>query len=209
MQTARNALTLPEPPSPRKGGNSQSEAFNPYRQFTGIFIPEGLCRRTDIRPTSKLIYGRLARFAGADGWCYPSVETLAAEVGIELRQARRGLQELETAGLIVRDFQPGQTTRYRFTGRDQLVVGKPPRSEMTALVDREEPESGGVRTETTGGAGHIRPGSPVRYDRQRESTRESSKRVNNNGVAESAEEDGDVVDLAEMRELLFSLAAMP
>ena len=40
-------------------------------------------------------------FAGRDGRCYPSVETLGHSVGVSDRQARDYVKELERAGLIV------------------------------------------------------------------------------------------------------------
>jgi len=70
--------------------------------FTGLFIPEGLARCSRISAGAKLAWGRLARYAGADGRCYPTVETLGAEIGVGGRQAQKYLAELEKAGLIRR-----------------------------------------------------------------------------------------------------------
>jgi hypothetical protein len=79
--------------------------------FTGIFIPEGLARSSIIGPGAKLAWGRLARYAGEDGRCFPTVSTLAAEIGVRERQAQNYLGELETAKLIRRVS--------RFRGRAQ------------------------------------------------------------------------------------------
>ena len=76
------------------------QSFNPYRLFTGIFIPEALVRWDQISPGAKLCYGRLARYAGKTGRCFPSTKTLAAELGITKDQARRYLYELRDVGLI-------------------------------------------------------------------------------------------------------------
>jgi hypothetical protein len=78
------------------------QPFNPFRLFTGIFIPEGLVRAKGISPGAKLAYGRLARYAGQDGRCYPSVGTLASEIGIGDRQAQKYIAELERKGLLRR-----------------------------------------------------------------------------------------------------------
>lgn len=85
----------PDSAAPRPG-----QPFNPYKIFTGIFIPEALVRNPDISPGAKIAYGRLARYAGEDGDCHPSVKTLAREIGIRQRQAQRYLAELETHGFI-------------------------------------------------------------------------------------------------------------
>src|SRR5215468_3890854 len=92
--------------------------FNPFRLFTGIFTPEALVQAPDISPGAKLAYGRLARYAGQDGRCHPSVATLAAEIGVGLRMAQRYLAELERVNLIrriSRFVKGGQTSNaYEF-----------------------------------------------------------------------------------------------
>ncbi len=78
------------------------EPFNPYRMFTGLYIPEGLARCAWISAGAKLAWGRLARYAGNNGCCHPSVTTLAEEIGVSARQAQRYLAELERLRLIRR-----------------------------------------------------------------------------------------------------------
>jgi hypothetical protein len=63
--------------------------------FTGIFIPEALVRSGLVSAGAKLAYGRLARYAGQDGMCFPAVDTLAEEVGVCGRQVQKYLAELE------------------------------------------------------------------------------------------------------------------
>jgi len=65
------------------------DPFNPYGMFNGIWVPEALLRCPDLSPSAKLLYGRLARFAGENGRCFPSVETLAVELGMTARQGVR------------------------------------------------------------------------------------------------------------------------
>jgi hypothetical protein len=91
------------------------QPFNPFGLFTGIFIPDALVRSTIISPGAKLVYGRLARYAGQDGRCYPAVETLASEVGLGERQVQRYLAELEREHLIRRVI--------RYAGRAQTSNG--------------------------------------------------------------------------------------
>lgn len=87
------------------------QAFNPYRMFTGLFVPEALARSDRISAGAKLVWGRLARYAGENGRCYPSVKTLGAEVGLGERQTQKYLVELEKERLIRR--------RSCFAGRAQ------------------------------------------------------------------------------------------
>jgi DNA-binding transcriptional MocR family regulator len=82
-----------------------------FRFFTGIFISEALVRSGLVSAGAKLAYGRLARYAGQGGMCFPAVGTLAREIGVGARQAQKYLAELERVKLIRR--------RTRFSGRAQ------------------------------------------------------------------------------------------
>lgn len=81
------------------------EVFNPNGMFNGIWIPESLLRCSGISPSAKLLYGRLARFAGQDGRCFPAIETLAAELGMTDRQVQRLIAQLCGAGFLRKDVQ--------------------------------------------------------------------------------------------------------
>jgi hypothetical protein len=58
------------------------EPFNPWRRFNYLPVPEAIARSKELPPGAKLVYGRLLRFAGARGFCWPSVMKLAVEVGL-------------------------------------------------------------------------------------------------------------------------------
>jgi hypothetical protein len=78
------------------------QPFNPRGLFNGILIPEALAKATGISAGAKMTYGRLTRYAGQNGVCFPAVPTLAAEIGIGERQTQRYLYELEKNQLIRR-----------------------------------------------------------------------------------------------------------
>jgi len=109
-QTPGEIMTKPQDRQ-RPTGLMVGQPFNPYRLFTGIFIPEALVRSKLVSPGAKMAYGRLARYAGKDGRCFPAVSNLALEIGIGARQAQKYLAELEKAKLIRR--------RIRFSDRAQ------------------------------------------------------------------------------------------
>jgi Helix-turn-helix domain len=93
------------------------QPFNPFKLFTGIFIPEGLVRAKELSAGAKLTFGRLARYAGQNGRCYPAIETLAAEIGVGSRQTQRYITELEREKLIRRvsrfsNQDNGQTSNF-------------------------------------------------------------------------------------------------
>jgi DNA-binding transcriptional ArsR family regulator len=76
------------------------ERFRPYRQFLGSIVPEWLERRTELSAIDKLIYGRLARYAGKDGRCFPRIKTLADSLGVSASAVRKHLAVLRGLGLI-------------------------------------------------------------------------------------------------------------
>jgi len=78
------------------------QPFNPFRVFNGIFIPEALVRSKELSAGAKITYGRLTRYAGENGECYPAVPRLAAEIGMGERQTQRYLAELERKKFIRR-----------------------------------------------------------------------------------------------------------
>ena len=66
------------------------DAFNPFQLFIGAMIPSAVLRNPDLSPSAKLVFARLAQFAGRQGKAWPSDQTLGREVGLGDRQARRG-----------------------------------------------------------------------------------------------------------------------
>ncbi len=100
------------------------EIFNPWKLFTGIFIPNSLVRFPGLSPGAKMLYGRLAQYAGKDGTCFPAQDTLAYELGIGRRQVIRLLKELEDLKFIQVEKPSGlqklkhSTNRYAFLWHD-------------------------------------------------------------------------------------------
>lgn len=90
------------------------ERFNPYRLFTGIFIPDAVVQMA-ISWGAKVSYGQLAKFAGRRGYAFPKQSTFAASLRLGERQARGYLLELEAAQLItIEKGGPGAASRYFF-----------------------------------------------------------------------------------------------
>jgi hypothetical protein len=83
--------------------------------FTGVFIPDALVRYQQLNPTAKILWARLARYAGNDGRVYPAVRTLPAELGLSDRQVQRCLAALERQGLIRREFRKTERGDYTST----------------------------------------------------------------------------------------------
>ena len=129
--------------------------FNPFRLFNGIWIPDALLSFEDISPGAKLLYGLLGRYAGKDGKCYPSQETIAQKLNRQQRQIRNLLGELERTKLIrwVRRG-PGMSNWYEFLLHPDLMAS--------------------IREEHRQNIAVTRPAEPCRLDRRNIAAKESS-----------------------------------
>ena len=65
------------------------DVFNPFQLFIGAMIPAAVLRNPDLSPSAKLVFARLAQFAGRQGKAWPSEQTLGREVGLGDRQVWR------------------------------------------------------------------------------------------------------------------------
>ncbi len=96
--------------------------YNPFQLFVGSFIPNWLQKRKEISSHAKIIFARLAQYAGKDGDCRPSQDTLAEETGLEYATMRRGLKELIDFKLIEAERQGMQKpNRYHFLKHEWMA----------------------------------------------------------------------------------------
>jgi hypothetical protein len=126
--------------SQSQGSFVVGQEFNPYKLFTGICIPEAIVRHRGLSDGAKLAYGRLARYAGANGDAFPAVGTLADEIGKSLKQARRHLHELEAQKFIAMVPSVGRPNEYRFLWHEIFESTGTPRAAGPL------PDLGGVKT---------------------------------------------------------------
>lgn len=97
--------------------------INPYKKFNGIHIPEGITKIpiSKLSHGAKICYGRLARYAGKNGLCFPGIKTLAKEIGVGERATDDYLRELKKIGLIEsRRRGLGKSNIYYFLDHDVL-----------------------------------------------------------------------------------------
>lgn len=92
---AMDAQTMPQDSPEVKG-----RRINVFGRFRGAFIPNAILQHPGLTPSAKLMWGRLAQFAGRDGSCYPSLPRLATELALSKRQVMRVIAELERGGFI-------------------------------------------------------------------------------------------------------------
>ncbi len=76
-------------------------------KFTGVWIPAAIFQTTTISITAKVVYGVLESLDN-DGGCFASNAYLSKHLGLEERQVRNLLADLEAAGLITRTEETGR-----------------------------------------------------------------------------------------------------
>jgi hypothetical protein len=84
MPTLPQATSLPisSPDSNTPITRSPGDQFVPYKAFpTGVFVPDVLLSNPKLSFGAKLLWARLARYGGAEGVCFPALQTLSADLG--------------------------------------------------------------------------------------------------------------------------------
>ncbi|MCX6625078.1 MAG: helix-turn-helix domain-containing protein, partial [Acidobacteria bacterium] len=112
-------LTPGEKPEPGIGEPPRviGEPFNPWRKSCGFYPADivgrqrfllgkadkpkdGADKLKDVTDGQKRLYDRLVRYAGQNGYCWPSHETLADDLGKSPRQIKRDIAALESLKLL-------------------------------------------------------------------------------------------------------------
>ena len=140
---------------PQPASMVPGQKFIPHRQFrSGVFLPDVVLANRRLSGGAKLLWARLARYAGVNGVCFPSCQTLGLDLGCSPRQVQRYVAELVHAGFIAakqRGFNKSNT--YTFLWHPDLdeLPRKEPRSatepsqhittEAAARVNAPEPVS--------------------------------------------------------------------
>lgn len=75
--------------------------INPYKMFQGAFIPNALMECRELSQSAKLLWARLAQYAGQDGRCFPAIETLGEDIGLSRSMAKKVVKELVDFRLIM------------------------------------------------------------------------------------------------------------
>ena len=90
------------------------QPFNPYKVFTGIHLPNALLKYPGLSLSAKVVWGRLAQYAGHDGKCHPKIDTIAEEVALSGRQVKNLLNELVEQGFLFKIKPSGQQRLMHF-----------------------------------------------------------------------------------------------
>ena len=89
------------------------QEFNPYKMFTGYWVPESIMPYTGITNGAKLCLSVLYRFMGTNEVAWPSQSQLAERMGCSERSIHAYIDELESDGFIKSTrLGLGMTNRY-------------------------------------------------------------------------------------------------
>lgn len=96
--------------------------INPHAIFLGSVVPAWVMKNRKLSPTAKLAYGRLQRYAGRDGGCFPKIATLADELGESRRSVERAIQSLRQEGLLSTERRPTHLV-FHFLWHEDILLG--------------------------------------------------------------------------------------
>lgn len=141
--------------SPAKGGSGPEFAK----------LPISLLREKDLSFAAACLYARLRLYAGRDGVCNPSQETLSRELAISARSVRQLLTELRDWNLLTWRRTPGASS-YRLSPPEQCLC--PDRKKASDHTRRKRP---------IGSEGNFRSDRKETSDKKMSLSRSSSKDV--------------------------------
>ena len=78
----------------------QDGTFNPWRNLCGFYPPDVVARQRDLTDGEKRLYERAIRWACQNGYFWRAYQTIAAALGISVRQVKSDMATLEGVGLI-------------------------------------------------------------------------------------------------------------
>jgi hypothetical protein len=106
--------------------------FNPWKQFTGCWLPNWLLEREELDLGPKVAYARLAQFAGRNAVARVHRPILAHKLAAADRSVGNWLAKLEACGLIHVTHRPNRPSEYRFLRHPWMdgAVEMPGRQEL-------------------------------------------------------------------------------
>jgi hypothetical protein len=119
------------------------DAYSPYRVFLSAPIPLAVMAMPNLSPGAKLLFARLALYAGRNTKCYPSLDRLARDLGTSTDAIGRWLKELTDPKFIHRARKgPGKTAECEFLWHASLSADSAElRNQDSAEVRNQEPDS--------------------------------------------------------------------
>jgi len=156
--------------SAERGNVGASHSATAFHVSVNTFsmIPNAIMRRRDLSATAKLLYARLLQYQGKNDVAWPSINTLAAEIGITGRCVITHLKALKDAKLITVE----KGSRYRGSNRYHLPSLT---SDGNIISDGKGTTDGSISGSSDGNST-----SPVMETSLKENRKTSKKKSNSN-----------------------------
>jgi Helix-turn-helix domain len=118
---------------------------------------------TNLPHTDKLVLLALADNANDEGFCWPSVATLAIKCGMEERSVSRVMERLESAAHLTRKERPGRSNTYVVHPRPIVTPTPDPQSPRLKVIPTEGQTTPDPQSPPPLTLGHPTPdpGSPI------------------------------------------------
>jgi hypothetical protein len=130
----------------RRSAMKPGEPYSPHRRFLCAPVPLWIMAMLELSFGAKLLFGRLALYAGPNDSCYPSLRRLAADMGTSINTICRLIKELVDAKLIRRKrCGPGKNARIEFVWHPALGVDDSP-----VFGNQDSPEMGNQEPDSPG-----------------------------------------------------------
>lgn len=98
-----------------------ADLFNPFKKFIGSFLPNCLLECQELTPMDKLVWARLAQYAGENGSCFPKQKIIAEDLGSNKDTVSRSLQRLEKKKFI-KVKRPTGKERWAHKGNEYFFI---------------------------------------------------------------------------------------
>ena len=89
--------------------------INPRQRLVGAFIPNAIMEYRYLSQSAKMMWARMAQYAGKDGRCFPSIERLGHDIGLSRSAARKAMAELQKKGFILAKHATGKARLMHMT----------------------------------------------------------------------------------------------
>lgn len=174
---------------------TEGDALIPYRLFVGSLIPEWLEKDETLSAAEKLCYARLARYAGKNGSCHPSLRTLGNALGVSERTAKKYVKTLKAKGLVrAQQRGLGRTNAYTFLV-SPMMQAAPLLDGGTLEVSTLAPRQGedGHSREDEGITQEMPDDAHIRESREESHPREKSEGESNEEILPREKDGGESV----------------
>lgn len=146
------------------------DIFNPFGLFVGAHVPNCILRLQSLTSTDKLVWARLAQYAGRDGRCWPKQSVLAEQIGCGVTSIQDSLKHLQDQGFIMVVSPTGQERLKHKTNHYVFLWHQVMEDSLFAA----QPQDSGTPNPGIRVSGHLESGCPNEENHYEENQKEKN-----------------------------------